>query len=57
MKRLTSLDACQDDSWILNSSLDLSQEKHGLTSIDQAMIVGQGNVHHRADLNLQKSKC
>lgn len=52
----TSLDAGQDDAGILDSGLNLAQESDSLTTVDQTMIVGQGDVHHRANLNLLEGK-
>lgn len=47
-----NLDSSQDDAWILDSSLDLTQECHSLATVNQAMIVGQCDVHHWANDNL-----
>ena len=33
---------------VLNAFLDLPEEQDGLTTVNDAMVVGQGNVHDRA---------
>lgn len=53
IRDLDSLDAGQDDSWILDTSLDLAQECHSLAAVNQTMVVGQCDVHHRANDNLE----
>lgn len=39
-------------SGVLDEVLDLDQELHGFPAIQQAMVVGQGQVHHGADHDL-----
>lgn len=41
---------------VLHHWLDLAQESDGLSSINQAMVVRQGNIHHGTDLHLKKRK-
>ena len=36
---------------LVNASINLAQERHGLPAIDQTVIVGQRHVHHRPDLD------
>ena len=50
------LEVHQHDSGVLDGVLDSSQEGDSLATIDQAVVVGESNVHHRADDNLQKSR-
>lgn len=37
----------------LDNRLDLPQKQHRLTSIDNAVVVCEGHVHHRTNLDLQ----
>lgn len=46
------LDSGQDNSWILDSGLNLAQEGHSLAAVIQTVIVGQCNIHHWANDNL-----
>src|SRR4051812_38608370 len=34
---------------ILDQLLDLHQELHGFRSVDDAVVVGEGDIHHRAN--------
>lgn len=47
-----SLQAGQNNPRVFNSGLDFTQEQHGLTAINQPMVIGQGHVHHGLDDNL-----
>jgi len=38
--------------WILDAFFHADQEGHGLLAVDQAMIVREGEIHHRADDHL-----
>src|SRR5688500_19603517 len=42
----------QESSGISDEVLDLHEELHGLAAIDDSMIVGQRDVHHRANHRL-----
>lgn len=48
-----SLQTGNNDTGILDGSLDFPQEKHRLTSIDDSVIVSQSDVHHGAYLDLK----
>ena len=47
------LEVHQHDPGVLNGVLDSSQEGDSLATVDQTMIVSEGNVHHGPDHNLQ----
>ena len=49
------LEVHQHDPWVLNGVLDSSQKGDSLATVDQAVVIGESNVHHRADDNLRKS--
>ena len=49
------LEVHQHDPGVLNGVLDSSQEGDSLATVDQAVVIGESNVHHRADDNLRKS--
>jgi len=42
-------------SWVLNALLDLSEEEDSLSAVDDAMVIGQGDVHDWTSLNLAAS--
>jgi len=42
----------KDDLGVLNAFLDLSQKEHGLTSIDDSMVICKSDVHDRSSLDL-----
>lgn len=46
------MDLQQHAARILNVLLDLYKELHSLPAIQQAMVIGQSQVHHWPDLNL-----
>ena len=48
----TTLDAQQESSGVFNLVLDTHQEGHGLSAVNQTVIVGQREVHHRPGLDL-----
>jgi hypothetical protein len=48
--------AKEQHSGIFNCSLDLAQEEHSLTAVNQPMVVGQGDVHHGSDNNLKQQQ-
>ena len=50
------LEVHQHDPWVLNGVLDSSQEGDSLATVDQAVVIGESNVHHRADDNLRRSR-
>ena len=50
------LEVHQHDPGVLNSVLDSSQKGDSLATVDQAVVIGESNVHHRADDNLRKSR-
>jgi hypothetical protein len=37
---------------VFNAVLDLAKEQHGLTTINDSVIVGKSNIHYRASLDL-----
>lgn len=39
-------------SWILDHFFDGLEERDRFATVDDAMIIGQGQVHHRANHNL-----
>ena len=47
------LEVHQHDSGVLDGVLDSSQEGDSLATIDQTVIVSEGNVHHGPDHHLQ----
>lgn len=47
------LEPGQDNPGIFNCSLDLAQEHDGLATVDQPMVIGQGDVHHWPDDDLK----
>lgn len=49
---VVGLETGQNDAWILDSGLNFAQESDSLTAINQAMIIGQSDVHHWSDDNL-----
>ena len=49
------LEVHQHDSGVLDGVLDSSQEGDSLATIDQAVVIGESNVHHWADDNLGES--
>ena len=49
----SALQTSQDDTRILDGGLHLAQEHDRLTSVNQTVVVGQGDVHHGADDNLE----
>lgn len=51
-KTSRDLDVQQEADGVLNDLLELDEEGGGLTSVNDTVVVGKGNVHHRADLNL-----
>ena len=46
------LDAKEESSGVLDLVLDGDEEGHGLPAVDKAVVVGQGQVHHGAGLDL-----
>lgn len=40
------LDIKKQPPRILNHIFDSSEEKHSLSSIDEPMVIGEGDVHH-----------
>src|SRR5438552_2672661 len=42
----------QEVSWILDVFLDPDQELHRLTPVDNAVVVAERHIHHRADGDL-----
>src|SRR5580698_8645238 len=46
------LQAEQHATRILKAVLDGNQELHGIATVDDAVIVGQRQIHHGADLDL-----
>ncbi len=42
----------EDDLGVLDALLDLSEEQHGLTTIDDSVVVGEGDVHDGSSLDL-----
>ena len=50
------LEVHQHDPGVLNGVLDSSQEGDSLATVDQAVVIGESNVHHQADDNLRKSR-
>lgn len=53
--RRSRLQSGENDAWVLHGVFDLPQEQDGLATVDQSMIVSQGNVHHRTYHNLEFS--
>ena len=47
------LEVHEHDSWVLHGVLDCPKEGYSLATIDQTVIVSEGNVHHGPDHNLQ----
>lgn len=45
-------DIQQNTGGILHAVLDALQEQYGVLTVQQAMVVGQGQVHHRAGYDL-----
>jgi hypothetical protein len=37
---------------VFNAVLDLAEEQHSLTTINNSVVIGKGNVHDGASLNL-----
>ena len=50
--RIAMLNLQQHATGILDELLDLDEELHCLPAIQQTVVVGQCQVHHRPDLNL-----
>lgn len=51
-ERLRSTSLQKHASGILNVLLHLDQELHRFSAVQQSVIVGESQVHHRPDLNL-----
>lgn len=49
---LRASDVEEDDLGVLDALLDLSEEEDGLTTVDDSVVVGEGDVHDGAGLNL-----
>ena len=47
------LEVHEHDPWVLHGVLDCPKEGNSLATVDQTMIVSEGNVHHGPDHNLQ----
>lgn len=41
---------------VFDGSLDAPEEGDGLSPVDQPVVVGQGQVHHRTNHNLERGK-
>lgn len=50
---MAALQVEQQHAGILHRCLDLAQEGHGLSAVDEPVIVGQRHVHHRPHLDLR----
>ena len=49
----SDLEVHEHDPWVLHGILDRPKEGDSLTTVDQAMVIREGNVHHRPDHNLK----
>src|SRR6516165_8270958 len=38
--------------WVFQTFLDADEKSHGFAAVDQAMIIAQGQIHHRPHLDL-----
>ena len=47
------LEVHQHDPRVLHGVLDCPKEGDGLATVHQAVVVSEGNVHHRPDHHLQ----
>ena len=47
------LEVKEHDTRILNRPLDAAQKGHGLSAINQTMIISQSDVHHRSNGDLK----
>eukprot|EP00123_Amoebidium_parasiticum_P007891 comp18441_c0_seq1/m.19703 comp18441_c0_seq1/g.19703 ORF comp18441_c0_seq1/g.19703 comp18441_c0_seq1/m.19703 type:complete len:546 (+) comp18441_c0_seq1:59-1696(+) len=52
MEFQANLQAEEKAGGVLDGGLDVAQECHSLPAVNQAVVVGQRNVHHGPDLNL-----
>lgn len=50
---MAALEVEQQHAGILHRCLNLAQEGHGLSAVDEPVIVGQRHVHHRPHLDLR----
>jgi hypothetical protein len=48
----SDLEVHEHDPWVLHGILDRPKEGDSLTTVDQAVVIREGNVHHRSDHNL-----
>ena len=46
------LDLEEDTGGVLDGLLDTAEEQDGFAAVDEAMVVGEGEVHHRSDHDL-----
>ena len=49
----SDLEVHEHDPWVLHGILDRPKEGDSLTTVDQAVVIREGNVHHRSDHNLK----